>query len=120
VGAGTADDVDVDSNDANSDDTSAANSKGSSTPDNPTVAENAGKSKYGRMNECTTYYNPSTGLTVGSETAAVTNYYQCLEENNSECEFANVGAGFGFGGGYENIMELKPIIHAKAINEPDG
>ncbi len=39
---------------------------------------------YGRMNECTTYHDPSTGLTVGSETAAVTNYYQYLEENNQK------------------------------------
>ena len=48
------------------------------------------------------HYDPSTRLTVGREAATVANYYQCLDKNDSDCEFANVGAGPG--GGFENTL----------------
>ncbi len=103
--------------DANNDDASVGDSEGSSVPYTLMVNSNPAKSKYGCMYRCTIQYDPVTGCTIGTEAIALANYHQCLEETDGKMEFANVGAGIG--GGFENIMELKPMKHKEAIKQPD-
>jgi hypothetical protein len=73
-------------------------------------------------------YNPETGNMV--QFAAVQNYFSLLAELDNEevdlnSELANLyveylNAGAGFGGGFENTNELKPMKYKQAINGPDA
>jgi hypothetical protein len=101
-----------------SDNAAMVESMDSSVPDTPMVNDNQRQSKYGCMYRHTMHYDPTTGCTIGTGATALANYYQCLEETDSEMEFANIGVGKG--GGFENTMGLKPMKYKEAINKLDG
>jgi hypothetical protein len=89
----------------------------SSVPDTPEVNNNLGQSKKGCTYRHTMHYYPTTGHTIGAATA-LASYYQYMKDTDGEMEFANIGASIG--GGFEIIMELKPMKYNEAINGPDG
>ena len=76
--------------------------------------------RYGRTIKPMGRYEPDTGKTIRWNMAAVTNYYEMLQDimdadeleeamevHTAFSEAANVGAGLG--GGFKNMQELCPM-----------